>query len=185
MLYRMRPTRPHRRHTLNRPHIIIHVKQRASRQEGAVREDTGLFPGLPHPHSTAARGEQHTRITVPRKSPLEGSRLPAIRTGLVLLLEGPESHPAWLPLPARAPEPRPAPGQVLRPRHANPGHSLSHHPLSTDPLSLYRLCILSGRTTQARMWSSGLRAGALGLGEHLACVKQANAGQVNELSFAL
>ena len=169
----------------NRLRVIIHVKPRASRQEGAVREDTGLFPGLSRPHSMAAQGEQPTPITIPRKSPLERSRLPAIGTGLVLLLERPESHPAWLPLSARAPEPRPAPGQALRPRHANPRHSVSHRPLSTDPLSLYRLCVLSGCAMRARMWSSGLRAGALGLGEHLACVKHANAGQVNELSFAL
>lgn len=166
---------------LNRPHVIRHVKQQASRQEGAVREDTRLFPGLPPPRlHGSTRGTAHA-ITVSRKSPLGRLRLQAIGTGLVLILEGPISHPAWLPLPTRAPEPRSAPGQEIRPCHTNPGHSLSHHPSGHRPtITLSSVC-----PQRARTWPSGLKAGALGLGKHLACVKHANAGQVNALSSGL
>lgn len=126
---------------LNRPHVIRHVKQQASRQKGAVREDTRLFPGLPPPRlHGSTRGTAHA-ITVSRKSPLGRLRLQAIGTGLVLILEGPISHPAWLPLPTRAPEPRSAPGQEIRPCHTNPGHSLSHHPSGHRPtITLSSVC---------------------------------------------
>lgn len=152
------PPRPHRRHMLNRPHVIRHVKQQASRQEGAAfRETRAFFPGLPSPrlHLLLIRGTAHA-ITVSRKSPL--TLMPTIGTGSSLDPRRTHAALAWLLLPTRAPR-----AQVSSPTGAptlprqNPG-SLPVPPLRGTDLHYLIACVCPQRVLHAgadvAVWTS-------------------------------